>query len=446
MSGVPAIRPATATFIALVAAHSLVDCFGGVFPIFKYRAGLDLEVAGMLATITLFIGAGLQPLIGLLADHGHERRFVIWGAALSALGIAFGSVGMLLQKTDAQGVVYFTAGGYAVLFVLQLIVRIGQALFHPPGVSLAGNLNHARRATMVSAFVAVGMFGFAFSQGFFSLLYDWTGGQTHWMLIPAALIVLAAIVWCRPTHAAAHRRIEWKQVGSALHAVRGPLFALFLIQALMAALNVGIIFLMPEFVESCGYPQWMSRGVAFMVFVLGSVAIMVPVGALADRIGRTKVMLGLLVLSVVTYYAWLWVPTLLDGADTGAPGAASMVVFCILCALMGAATNTTNPVGVTLGQHLSPKHANVISGVLMGLAWAAGSWGQWIVSRLAVQPELGPRGALAILGTVMLPCVALATRLPREKGREASVESHPSVNASATVEELAMAGDAEMRK
>ena len=257
-------------------------------------------------------------------------------------------------------------------------------------------------------------------------------------------LVLAAIVWCRPTHAAAHRPIAWRQVGSALHAVRGPLFSLFLIQALMAALNVGIIFLMPEFVESCGYPTWMSRGVAFMVFVLGSVAIMVPVGALADRIGRTRVMLGLLVLSVVTYYAWLWVPTLLDDAGAGTPGDASVVVFCILCALMGAATNTTNPVGVTLGQHLAPRHANVISGVLMGLAWAAGSWGQWIVSRLAIEPDLGPRGALAILGIVLFQCVLLATRLPRDSERKAV--KHTATTEHATVEELAMAGDAELRK
>ncbi len=189
-----------------------------------------------------------------------------------------------------------------------------------------------------------------------------------------------------------------------------------------------------------------------MVFVLGSVAIMVPVGALADRVGRTKVMLGLLVLSVVTYYAWLWVPTLLDEPGSGASVAAgsastaSIVVFCILCALMGAATNTTNPVGVTLGQHLSPKHANVISGVLMGLAWAAGSWGQWIVSRLAVEPALGPRGALAILGTVMLPCVLLALRLPREKHSPAAAPNNAGEPPPATIADMAMAGDAEMRK
>ncbi|MEX2213296.1 MAG: MFS transporter [Phycisphaeraceae bacterium] len=396
------------TFLALAATHALVDCFGGVWPIFKFRAGLDLQIAGMLATVTLFIGASLQPLFGIWADHGHQRLFVILGGALSALGFLFGSVALVFANSTGDGANWTTLG-YVTLFALLLLVRIGQALFHPPGVSLAGNLNPHKRATWVTAFVATGLFGFAFSHLLFSASYDWFQGGTHWMLIPAALIVIAAIIWLRPTHAATRRRIEWREIGEALHEVRGPLFSLFIVQSLMAAAMLGVIFLIPEFTESVGYPRWLSVGGAFSLYILGAVIVMVPAGMLADRFGRKRVLVALLALAIVSHYAWVFLPTWF---------AVPVPVFCFLCLASGAFCNTANAVTISLGQHMAPKHASAISGILMGLSWACGSWGQWAVGALASRESIGYAGALAIIGVVMLPSLLLAMRLKDDRERE----------------------------
>ncbi|MDA0323495.1 MAG: hypothetical protein O2923_12390 [Verrucomicrobia bacterium] len=43
--------------IAVVSCHFVVDCYGGVFPIFKYLGGVDLRVAGIIAAIAMFAGS-----------------------------------------------------------------------------------------------------------------------------------------------------------------------------------------------------------------------------------------------------------------------------------------------------------------------------------------------------------------------------------------------------
>ena len=47
--GVPhGLSTTTKTFLSLVVAHMMIDCFGGIWPVFKKLAGLDLERAGLI--------------------------------------------------------------------------------------------------------------------------------------------------------------------------------------------------------------------------------------------------------------------------------------------------------------------------------------------------------------------------------------------------------------
>ena len=392
------------TFVSLVVAHCLIDCYGGVWPIFKYIVGLDLWWAGLIASTTLFAGAALQPLFGIFADHGHQRRFVIFGTALTSLGMTMGTVGVYLDKLG-------TVTGYCLLFLILLLVRVGQAMYHPAGASLAGNLSSARRSTFVALFISIGMVGFAFSQGIFNLVHEATEGHTHWMLIPAALVVSLAIAWCQPQQEPKASRIAYRDVVRSLVSLSGDLVTLFFIQALISALSLGVVFLMPEFLAARGYPSWLIRGGGTAFWVLGAVILMVPAGHLADRVGRRTVLIFFNVMGLVFFYVLAASPVL------------PIPLFALLCLLAGGCIGTVNPLGVSLGQQMSPQHSSVISGVLMGLAWAAGSFSPSLLGYLAKQPNLGEAGALAVLGLAPVISLLLATMLPHDRVEKLVQES-----------------------
>ena len=86
-------------------------------------------------------------------------------------------------------------------------------------------------------------------------------------------------------------------------------------------------------------------------------------------------------------------------------------VFGILLFLTGGFAGATNPMGVAMGQHLAPGNASVISGILMGLAWALGSLSMWVAGTLAARPGMGVVTTLAITGTTVLAAFVLSLLL-----------------------------------
>ena len=78
----------------------------------------------------------------------------------------------------------------------------------------------------------------------------------------------------------------------------------------------------------------------------------------------------------------------------------------------GGCIGSANPMAVAMGQRLDPRHTSLISGILMGLAWAVASPADWIVGVLALQPALGVTGALLILGIAGVVALILAFVLP----------------------------------
>lgn len=369
----------TKTFLSLVVAHMMIDCFGGIWPVFKKLAGLNLEWAGLIFFATSLIAMAMQPLFGLWADWGQRRLLIIIGAVMVCTAMFLGTVGrypsFALDRT-----------GYLVMALILLTVKMGQAMFHPAGASLAGGLSERRRSTFVSVFIAGGMLGFAASQGLFSLVYTTTNGHSELLLVVGMLVVAGVVVWCRPLEErdVTHDNI-WKTL-MALRPIWVQLLLLYLLLSLLSGLHAGLIFLLPEFLEARDYPPWMIYGGGIALITSGAVIVIVPAGYLADRVGRRKLMLLFLTVSVAMYFTMVLLPTL------PLPG------FMVLCLLTGGGLGATSPLGIALGQSLSPRHQSLISGVLMGLAWALGSVSTWITGHLAMQPSIGVIGALAWLG------------------------------------------------
>ena len=380
------------TFLALAALHWLGDCFGGMWPIFKYLAGLDLAKAGMIATFSVMLGAGLQPLFGLYSDRGAQRTLLLLGAAMGSLGMLLGPLS-LARSAMPESLWYLS------MLAIMVIICVGQGMYHPSGTSAAGNLNHGRRSTLVSLFIAAGMLGFSMSQGLFSFAFRLFDAHTEWMLIPAGLIVLLGWAWFRPVHHVAAPDAPLPHYRD-LKPIALPLVVLFLFEVCVGGLFHGFIFLMPEYFQYRSCPTWIIQGGGFFVWVGGSVAVMIPAGHLADRRKGHGILAVFTGAAVLLYYALVLVPDL------------SLGIVLVLLFAAGGAAGAVNPMGVAMGQRLDPRHASLISGILMGLAWATASPAMWMVGALAKRQSLGVPGALSILGIGGVIGLLLALLLP----------------------------------
>jgi predicted MFS family arabinose efflux permease len=255
----------------------------------------------------------------------------------------------------------------------------------------------------VAIFVSCGAIGFALGQPMFGAVYkwEWIGRHTEVLLIPAALLLVLVARWCRPAEAAAADRASLAQRLGELRLIGRPLMRLFIVQSMVAVLNFSIFFLIHEFCQQRGYPAWLQDGGAFMLTVLGSAAMMIPIGRLADRFGRRRMHLIILSCSLVMWYVLTASPTL------------PMGLFALVCLLSGGFTGTANPMGVALGQRMRPELAGTISSLLMGLAWLVGATAMFWGSLLAELNPWGVAGALMMIGAVHIVALGLTLGLPR---------------------------------
>jgi MFS family permease len=379
------------TFLSLVVMHMLGDCYGGVWPMFKKIEEIDLAFAGLVATATIVLGQGIQPLLGILSDHGRQRQFVVFGTALTCMTMLVGPIWLVHEGGHLS-----RNATYAIMFVVMLIARFGQGLFHPAGASVSGNLSHVRRSTIVATFITFGMIGMALSQMTMSLAYYATGGNTAWMLLPASVIVLTGAIWFRPNEHTQDHKVNWRAVYESLAPVRGQLISLYFFQVAWAFIANALIFLMPEFMESRGCSAWLVNGGGLVLWIGGSVLLMIVGGHIADRIGQLLVFRWSAGIALVLYFIMLLVPM-------------PVPTFLLILVLTGGFVGMMHPLGISLGQQLVPRHhASMVSGILMGMAWALGSMANLIVGILAKMPQVGITNALVITGSVCVVGFALA--------------------------------------
>lgn len=379
------------TFLSVVLAHGLLDFYAVVWPIFKYLARLDIAVAGGLSTATGIVASLTQPLFGHLAEKGGARAYILIGTGLTFAMMLLGPLALLSPRLGP---------GPAVLAMLSVLflTRLGQAIFHPVGASVAGTYAQGKRATYLSIFVLAGWLGPALGQPVFSWVYLATGGHTE-LLIPPGLLLFALIyAWCRPGRLAAPPSVQAAAIPPAVRkpGLKRRLAFIFGVLALMDAVHMGLSFLLPELAELKGCPAWAVHGGAMFIFTSGTVVTMVPLGRLADRAGGGRMLLATLFLSLFFYILLLALPA-------GFPALTLTLLF-----LLGAFIGIANPLGVAHGQELVPGRTGLVSGIMMGWAWAFGGISPAILGILARQPALGPLGALWWLGTAIGAAIIFA--------------------------------------
>jgi len=398
-----ATRQTVTAFVAVVIAHLMADFMGmSVWPVYKTLAGLDVAKAGWIATVIAMSGTALQPLFGSFADRFGPRRVILLGTLLTSLALLLGPL------TDYQTMlnsllpsIFGLSGFYLVMFIILAAGRLGQDMFHPAGAGLAGSFSARRGSTFLAVFIAVGSIGFGLSQIVFRSVYNNLNHHTEILLIPAAILWVLIWKWCRPVEAPHSGRISVITSLKALRPVAGSILALFLILAISAGVNSGLFFLMPEFAHEKGYPAWIGQGGAFGLIVFGATVFMVPMGHLADRIGRRRTLIAMMILSAISYHAIVRLTL-------------TVPAFILLCIAGGAFLGTVNPLGVAFGQRIAPReNVSIVSAILMGWAWCLGSIVPSIVGELYVRLGHNASKTLMWLGVANIVMVLMGFMLPK---------------------------------
>jgi MFS transporter, FSR family, fosmidomycin resistance protein len=387
VEGRPAVRAVPwPSLLALSAGHFAVDCCSGIWPVYKTLASLDLAKAGLIATAGSMVGNGLQILFGLLADRGWRKPLLLASPVLA------GAVTLLPWVRS-----------YDLMFGLVLATAVGSAAYHPSATGAAGALSRTRTGFLVGIFLAGGYVGYSLSQILFSAIHETSPALTPTLLVipVAAVIGIGTFV---PT-ASAGTGVARPTLRSVTPHARA-LAALFLVQVFATAINLALIFLLPDLLLARGAPGWMVRGGGHFALVAGGCLSLLPAGHASDRWGARRALLTANLATGVLL-------ALLLGRQGASP------VDLALVAAFGACNGINNVVAVSEGHRTMPGQGSAASALLMGMPWCVAAISPVLAGVLA-DPSRGgtPARALWSLG-VAIPLALAASVFVASPGRSA---------------------------
>jgi FSR family fosmidomycin resistance protein-like MFS transporter len=232
--------------------------------------------------VQLLASSILQPIFGHWADQSGGGRWMSWA-------------GVLLS--GAGGAALGFAPGFAGLGVAMLITGVGTALFHPVSAALVAQAAPPRqRGFWMSAYISAGNLGLGLGPLLVGLVLIQRGLGGTWLLfVPAAIV--AGLMWRlapeRPgRHGAASLslltvlRRHWRLLGALVGVV-----------ALRSWASTTLVTFLPTLATQRG-AQPSDAAQVLTVFLIAGAAGGFAGGAAADRLGRDRVVIGSLLLSV----------------------------------------------------------------------------------------------------------------------------------------------------
>ena len=290
----------------IVAAGALMTCaaFGAVFSLAVFlqpmadatgwsRAG----ISGAMTLVFLAMGVGGFAW-GVLSDRFGARPVVLAGSVLLSLGLVLASrAGSLLEFQLTYG----------------LLVGFAAGSFFPPFIAVVSNWFDRHRALAVSLTTAgVGVAPMTVSPFASWLLttQDWRGAQLTIGIVAALVLVPASLLVRQPPEsgkpapgapgAGNEREIS---LGDALRSL--PFIVLGLTFFACCAMHSGPIFHTISYAVFCGVPAMAAVSI-YSLEGLGGLGGRVLFGALADRYGAKRVLIGGLLVQALAAGAFVF--------------------------------------------------------------------------------------------------------------------------------------------
>ncbi len=380
----PAPRPAflTPRLAVLTVGHFTIDAYSSFFlpllPLLAQRLGLNYAMIGGLTAIASLASSFSQPVFGVFSDHARRPWFVVLGPLLAATFMA--SIGWATR--------------YEALVALLFVGGLGVAMFHPQTASLAG-ASSPQRGLAMSFWVTGGTLGWALGPAYATAVVERFGLERTWVAaLPGLVLCLVLLAWfARVTpHPVARRE---RPALSELKPIAGPLVLLYFTVVCRSAVSAGFATFLPLWVHERGGD--MARGglLTTIYLTLGALGGFAG-GWLADRFGGRRVVRGSFAVAAPFYALFFVAPE---------PWRFAMLVtgYCLL--------QSSLPVNVVLGQELSPRHAAMISSLLMGAAWGLGALLLYPVG--AIADRFGLERALMTLASLIAVGWLCARRIGR---------------------------------
>lgn len=325
--------------LTIALGHWMHDTFSAflapLLPWLRPRLGLSLAAAGSL-TLFLQLPSLLNPLLGAAADRWRWRWPVALAPALTATWMT-----LLGWPRD-----YFS------LAALLLVAGLSVALFHAVGPALVARLAPNATGRGMGLFMAAGELGRMTGPLLAVAAVGWWGLEG---LPRLALLgwLMTAVLWWRLRRDAAPapepRALWWREARRLLPAV--PALVLLIVgrAALVGSLGVYL----PTFLTGHGLSETQA-GLWFALYEGAGVAGAFTLGALSDRIGRRRALVGFQTLGAALALAWVWL-------DRGRPSGVVLLGFVLLA---------VQPVMLALVQDEFPTMRATANGLYLALSFA----------------------------------------------------------------------------
>jgi predicted MFS family arabinose efflux permease len=214
------------------------------------------------------------------------------------------------------------------------------------------------------------------------------------------IMVIAAVAWPVLPTGRVDRSVAAPPAPMAVfRLLRGPLGLIFGISAIAAFLQRVFLTMQPILVNQAGGSETLGA-VSLSVYLGGQACGTLASGALTDRMDRRTLLIALSLLSVPAHLAAFSLP-------------AHTAWALIATAIAGSLNMALLPPIVVMAQELVPSGAAFSSGIVMGLAWAAGSIGVLGTGVLGDLAGAWPAAMASVPVMLVATCLALALRPDR---------------------------------
>jgi FSR family fosmidomycin resistance protein-like MFS transporter len=369
--------------------HGVNDAFAAFLPPLLPRImgnfGLSITLAATLSMVLSLAASLPQPLMGYLSDRVGRKTFLLLGPILSAVFLSLIGV----------------APGFWVLVAFLILGGLGSAVFHPPAASIAARVTEGKGSGLrMSVFSLGGSLGWATGPLIAVGLVSWKGLESLWMaMIPGILVVLLVLPLIPSDRPASVKPMPPPPM-TVLRSLRGPLGLLFGISVTGAFTQRVFLTMGPIIGAEAGETE--ATGAIALSLYLGTQVLGTLFGGLmADRMDRSRLLALLTLFAFPAHFL----------AVSLAPGTSAALALASCAGFFGMAMM---PAIVVRAQELLPDSPAVGSGIVMGLAWGAGSLGvlvtgalgDWIGAREAAMVSM----PALLLGTAMALHPALKDR------------------------------------